>query len=1523
MNVPVMTPAPGEVQLRFVGDRIRFSMRAADGQALPLGWRALLRTNLGRASLLWEEIICSHHERSPLNDVSWRDIPMVPVNGGGELDLPLTEVGYFQAKAYAVDSDGRQYWPAGPDVGVSVHPNDYRTANTIYCAFVRQFGASRTQSLSPAEPWQTQIESLDRRGFSVIPPSGKLRELQACLPHVFQNLGCRILHLLPVNPTPTTLARFGRFGSPYACLDLTAVDPALVVFDREKTGIDQFCELTYAAHCLGGRVFLDLAVNHTGWSSKVQEDHPEWCLRSADGRFISPGAWGTVWEDLVELDHRHPPLWEYLAEVFGTWCQRGVDGFRCDAGYMIPLPAWRYIIARVRQEYPDTIFLLEGLGGSWEATEKLLTTGGMQWAYSELFQNYSGREVSTYLDYSLRQSAQRGLWVHYSETHDNDRLAKKGQAWSLMRNRLCALASASGGYGFTAGVEWLATERINVHQSRALAWDNPENLVDPLARLNHLLADHPCFFDGAVLRRLSREDSPVYALRRDSAEGSDRVLALVNTDPDHDQDFLLDPASYRDLGEPHWDLLTGVEVKHRTTDQDQVRFILGPADCYCLSADRQPKGIRGDAYRQARSQAAWALTQASRVASMEQIGVCDWLALAEQVNRSPRDFLSALARLKDGWSGLDNILTVLKGAARKEPLAPGGTATYSPVVLWELIDSRRITLVPPGHWLLIQDADPFAVALRFPGEARSLHVRSIPYHAGHLACFPAPSLTDPNHTSSLEAELHLERFASQPSRAQARVRFLGSPGASLASVLEHSPKHQPDAVPAARELSAEPAKLTGHLLKTPEHARLLAELSECSLVLLANGRGGMARICVDLGKVRSKYDCLLGANLHPTLPVERHILVKRARVWVNADGFIAPLDLQNLAGFDAGPPAKWRFVANAGDGRTVEIHLEADLLDGRNTVVLRFSRPRANGAPRWGRDLPDRCDVRLTVRLDIEDRNFHAETHRNGGAEQHFSSHTQPLEKPAGFHFAPAPDRQLRAYSDCGVYHHEAEWCQDIFFPAEQSRGQVDHGDAYSPGWFELPLAKGDTVTLVVDAELSELGAAATASFVADRQALNRAAIRAARLQKEDGLGQQLALAIPAFVVQRGSGRTVIAGYPWFLDWGRDALICARGLLAAGLRTTVLEVLKTFGRFEQNGTLPNSLFGDNATNRDTSDAPLWYGLVCEEIAEETERTPAPELKTSGQPSSGKKEFSIYETLVDEGGRTIKEVLRNVGVGYCHGTPNGIRLDRASGLIWSPAHFTWMDTNYPAGTPREGYPVEIQVLWIRLLRQLERLQVRPEEEPWGEIARRAELSLRQSFWLEERGYLADCLLAKAGQPAAQATVDRSLRSNYLLAVSLGLITGPAAQRCVEMAARYLVVPGALRSLAPLPVSPPLPILAPDGRLLNQPTEPYQGRYEGDEDTHRKPAYHNGTAWTWTFPGFCEALARAWQFSPESVAAARSYLGSIDQLMSAGCLGHLPEILDGDAPHQPRGCDAQAWAATEALRVWKLLGTEPSP
>jgi hypothetical protein len=258
--------------------------------------------------------------------------------------------------------------------------------------------------------------------------------------------------------------------------------------------------------------------------------------------------------------------------------------------------------------------------------------------------------------------------------------------------------------------------------------------------------------------------------------------------------------------------------------------------------------------------------------------------------------------------------------------------------------------------------------------------------------------------------------------------------------------------------------------------------------LLTNGIGGMARICVDLGRVSSKYDCALGANLNPDFPVDRHIFVKRLRVWVNADGFLSPLDLKNLAAFHAGSPAVWHFVASAGDGRTVEIELRAEMVEGKNTTIFQFSRPtdkRASGKP-----LPAGADVRLTVRCDIEDRNFHWETKRNGGADFHFSSNTHDLSEAgrvtpcapdmneekrrarsdapylkAGFAFTPAPDRQLRVFADAGAYHPQPEWCENIPHPVEQSRGQTGSGDAYSPGWFELPLAKGANVTLVATAE--------------------------------------------------------------------------------------------------------------------------------------------------------------------------------------------------------------------------------------------------------------------------------------------------------------------------------------------------------------------------------------------------------------------------------------------------------------------------
>ncbi len=1429
-----MTPATGERLLRFVGDKIYFYIRAENSEAHQK-CTARLRTNLGRAAACRTEIISASGNSAVVTNSSWRDVPMQKTDDGWQLELPLTEVGFFQAKAYLLDEKNWQHWPEGADVGISVHPDFTRTGNTIYCAFTRLFGATKNLVSTADEKLEAQLKALEAQGYATLPPSGTFRDLAKQLPHIVQKLGCKIIHLLPVHPTPTTYARFGRSGSPYAALDLTAVDPVLVEFDKRTTGIEQFCELTSATHALGARIFIDIVINHTGWGSTLQENFPQFFLKKPDGEFASPGAWGTVWEDLVELEQHDVKLWDLIAESLLIWCRRGVDGFRCDAGYKVPAPAWQYIIARVQTEFPEAIFLLEGLGGSWDATETLLTTGGMQWAYSELFQNYSGRDVANYLDYANRQNERVGSYVHYTETHDNDRLAKKGRAWSLLRNRLCALTSPSGGFGFTCGVEWLATEKIRVHGVTGLNWDATENIVPELAQLNELISNHPCFFDGAKLTRLSESDAPIYALLRESAEGKDTVLVLVNTDVEKENAIALATADFK------FDLL-GQAFPKILTAAGKTTFAVPPGAVFCLSLTEKPVGLGGKNYRRARAQAAFALQALGKIISAETFETLDWRWLAQQIERSPKNFLAAVSEfsVREAKTPLADLLAKVEAGK-----------VFPRVVEWTLLDARRITLIPPQHWLLLEDSAPFRATLENQNPESKIqnparHVQSIAVGERHLACFPPQPFVG-------EAKLTIERFAPDSQKTKATLCFL----------------------------PAEPQLL------------LSSSFQPQSLVLLTNGVGGMARLGADLGRVNSKYDCALAANLNPNVPVDRHVFVKRIRAWVNADGFLSALDFNNLASFQTGKTTVWNFVANAGDGRMVEIELRAEMIDGENTTVFNFSRPINKSA--LVKLLPADADVRLTVRVDIEDRNFHSETKRNAGADFHFSSNTREIKNEklkiknaVGFEFTPTTDRQLRVFADVGQFHLQSEWCENIPHPVEQTRGQTGSGDAFSPGWFEIPLANDVDATLVLTAEITELKSE-------KQKAKNQAS--------ENNFADQLEFAAKQFVVRRDAGKTVVAGYPWFLDWGRDSLICARGLLAAGMTDEVKQLLLTFAKFEKDGTLPNTIHGNDVSNRDTSDAPLWFAVVCAEL--------------SAIKNEKLKIKNFFATPVDETGRTIRDVLVSIAENYSRGTPNGIRMDSDSALIWSPSHFTWMDTNYPAGTPREGYPVEIQGLWIRLLRLLENIFEHVEQKKWRTLADHATASFEKLFWLENKGWFADVLLAKANVIARDATPDDALRSNCLFAISLGLIHGERAQRCVAAAQKFLVVPGALRSLAPLPVNVPLAIYGQDGRRLNNPAEPYWPHYEGDEDTRRKPAYHNGTAWTWTFPVFCEALAAAWEFSPAANAAAKSYLLSSEKLLNEGCLGQLPEILDGDAPHAQRGCDAQAWGATEALRVWKLL------
>jgi predicted glycogen debranching enzyme len=250
------------------------------------------------------------------------------------------------------------------------------------------------------------------------------------------------------------------------------------------------------------------------------------------------------------------------------------------------------------------------------------------------------------------------------------------------------------------------------------------------------------------------------------------------------------------------------------------------------------------------------------------------------------------------------------------------------------------------------------------------------------------------------------------------------------------------------------------------------------------------------------------------------------------------------------------------------------------------------------------------------------------------------------------------------------------------------------------------------------------------------------------------------------------------------------------------------------------------------------------------------------------------------------------------------------LLYSPAHFTWMDTNFPACTPRKGYPIEIQALWYHALEFLSQVDKSDAQAQWQKHADTVKRAIMELFWREDDGFFSDCLHCREPVDACHAIPDDALRPNQLLLITLGVIDDQEIMTRVVETCRELLVPGGIRSLADRPLAMPLSIER-NGQYLGNPHAPYAGYYHGDEDTQRKPAYHNGTAWTWQFPIFCEAWATA--FGPPGIPAALAWLGSSLPLMRTGAAGFVPEILDGNFPHTPRGCDAQAWGCSEIARV----------
>ena len=1454
----IQNPAPGTHLLLFRGDTITFTL------LLPCNkkGRAWVRTNIGHAEITRDEIIKEVINDEPPLGKDWFDIPMTRLDDRKfQVVLPLCEVGHFQAKClFLREGESDPVWADGPNTVINVEPADTCCSNIIYNAFVRQFGPDKSGDNTPDRSKNAGIKTLESSGFSVIPPSGTFRDLINELDFIIGDLGCRIIQLLPIHPTPVTYAKMGRFGSPYAALDFTSVDPALAKFDPCATPMEQFIELVDAIHEHSGKIVIDIAINHTGWAAGLHETHPEWLIRDKEGRIEVPGAWGTLWEDLTRLDYTRKDLWQYIAEIFLLWCKRGVDGFRCDAGYMIPVAAWKYIVSVVRDQYPDTIFILEGLGGKISVTRDILSKANFNQAYSELFQNYDRGQIEAYLPGAIEISQKDGIMIHFAETHDNIRLAERSNSFARMRTALCALCSVNGAFGFANGVEWFARGKIDVHDATPLNWGAKTNQVQHIRRLNTLLAIHPVFHDKTALTFIQNQGENFIALLRRHIPSGMKLLIVANLDDKNQTLAAWDPGETGMEGSAYLDLLTEKEVVI-TGSGGMHTFLLEPGQVLCLTDDKNDIDLL-----QNRVSSDFIIPERivkQRLSAKALDVFCYYNAIKDQVNTptlpSPFSAVVATATMAKsakgeglgGGNGFDPDYAAQKLAENPvEYCRKLNPVSQEPrVIIWQWPrDSRREVMVPPDHFLLIRSSLSFRAGIidkdRSLAQEQSLSCADgsffalfspLPPSKGHRCAILKISVYSPGKCEHVEAPL---LFLSRP-----------------------------------KDIMIKKCYQRADLLQRPP------------LLLGTNGRGGMLRANVSWGKLSSRYDAILAANLNSEFPEDRRIMFTRCRAWTVFQGYSQEISIDCIDSFcfDYDSRGLWRYFIPTGQGEHVLLAVRIEMIPGKNAVRMLFSRDLAGG--KEGK-LADRQQIKLILRPDIEDRNFHESTKAYQGPE-----HLWPkavIIHSGGFTFSPATGHLLRIEISQGSFVSEPEWHYMVRRPVDAERGIDPDSDLFSPGYFTAFLEGGQTVELY--AGIME----------ARKETISHVKDMSTNIGKlfDDGdswkLNEALKKALDHYVVKRGNLKTVIAGYPWFLDWGRDALIFARGLIAAGKTEDARDILQQFGRLEEGGTLPNMIRGKSAENRDTSDASLWFFVACSDII------------------NAEKKDDFLDTQFD--GRTIRDILVSIGRSMISGTFNGIVMDQESGLIFSPVHFTWMDTNHPAGTPREGYPIEIQALWYFALSFLARIDSKSKEGYWEKIAGQVRSSIYELYLMKEVGYLSDCLHAHPGIPARQANLDDALRPNQLLAVTLGVVTDKTIIRKIVAACEELLVPGAIRSLADRSVHYPLPIKY-KGEIINDPYNPYQGKYTGEEDSKRKPAYHNGTAWTWLLSAFCEAWVKA--YGDEGKETALAWLGSSARLISQGCAGHVPEIMDGDFPHTQRGCDAQAWGTSELLRVWEQL------
>jgi predicted glycogen debranching enzyme len=650
--------------------------------------------------------------------------------------------------------------------------------------------------------------------------------------------------------------------------------------------------------------------------------------------------------------------------------------------------------------------------------------------------------------------------------------------------------------------------------------------------------------------------------------------------------------------------------------------------------------------------------------------------------------------------------------------------------------------------------------------------------------------------------------------------------------------------------------------------------------LVTNGLGGYASGTIS-GAATRRYHGLLVAALPAPLGrwmmfnhlSERIRLPNGATLQIGGEervgGVLDLYGIDHLAEFrlEAGLPVwLYRIDQHAVEKRIFLVHQE-------NTVYVHYRLVAGDGV------------VRLKLRPALHFRGHDAPVSEQIDRPFHLDVEEDRFELTSGD--AQAPVLRLRLNGSASAFTVEGKRLPEILYRVEESRGYDFRGDLWSPGYFRGDLTPNQDVTLIASTESWDVIRALTPEqALSAEQERRQRLIHRADPAAHRGFGAELVLAADQFLIRpagrieeaaraRAAGdevRTIIAGYYWVTDWGRDTMISLPGLtLATGRHTEAGYILRTFAHYVRDGLIPN-LFpeGQNEGLYHTADATLWFFQAMSHYVDAT-----------GDRDTLSRLLPTFLDIVEH---------------HLRGTYFGIHVDPADGLLSQGAEgyqLTWMDAKVGdwVVTPRRGKAVEINALWYNALRHLEQWLRQSGDETTAQRiaghAQRARDSFNRRFWYEKGGYLYDVVDTEQGGD------DPACRPNQVFAISLTHpILDPARWAPVLQVVRErLLTPVGLRTLAPG---------SPD----------YRAKYYGDLRS-RDAAYHQGTVWAWLIGAFVDAYLKV---HPGDRTGARQFLNGFASHLSEACFGTISEIFDAEEPYTPRGCVAQAWSVAEVLRCW---------